>query len=63
MTTLANAVAAAIAHGNSFTDINPHRWSETYGDCGVEAVKDEWERQQWQRTQQPSNTCEVPDGK
>ena len=62
MTTLANAVAAAIAHGNDYTDIRPARWSETYG-CGVEAVKTEWERQQWQRTQVPSNTCEVPDGK
>lgn len=63
MTTLANAVAAAIAHGNGFTDINPHRWSETYDNCGTEAVKAEWERQMWARTQQPLNTCEVPDGK
>ena len=53
MTTLANAVSAAIAHGNSYTDIRPERWSETYHNCGVEAVRLEWERQEWLRTQQP----------
>ena len=63
MTTLANAVAAAIAHGNAFTDIHPQRWSQTYSDCGVEAVREEWERQEWLRTQQAQNNCEVPDGK
>jgi hypothetical protein len=54
---LPNAIRAAIAHGNTFTDINPLRWSDTYGNCGVEAVKAEWERQQWAKTTQ--NTYET----
>jgi hypothetical protein len=60
--TLTNAVSTAIAHGNCLADINAMRWALTYC-CSSEDVKAEWERQEWERTQQPSNTCEVPDGK
>lgn len=63
ISSLPAAVKAAIAHGNSFTDINPNKWSETYGNCGCEAVREEWERQTWKRTQQAQTYCEVPDGK
>ncbi len=44
MTSLANAVAAAIAHGNTLSDINPARWAITYG-VETEAVRLEFERQ------------------
>jgi hypothetical protein len=60
--TLTNAVSTAIAHGNRLSDINAMRWALTYR-CSSEDVKAEWERQEWERTQQPSNNCEVYDGK
>jgi hypothetical protein len=44
MNTLANAVAAAIAHGNTLADIRPAAWAATYG-VDTETVRAEFERQ------------------
>jgi hypothetical protein len=60
-TSLQNAVRAAIREGNSIQDINPMRWSVTYGNCGVEHVRIVWERIQSQMSLQPSD--QYGDGK
>ncbi len=41
-TTLAKAVRAAIAHGNTLADIRADKWAETYG-CLSEDVRITWE--------------------
>lgn len=55
---LPNAVKAAIEHGNALTDIRPEYWALTYR-CSTEAVKDEWERQTWERTTKPQNSFQM----
>ena len=41
-TTLANAVRAAIQHGNTLAGIKADKWAETYG-CMSEDVRIAWE--------------------
>ena len=52
--TLPKAVRAAIRHGNSLSDINAARWSETY-QCSEDDVQAEWTRA---LTSVPPNSCE-----
>jgi hypothetical protein len=56
---LQNAVRAAILEGNSISDINPMKWSMTYGNCGVEHVRTVWERIQCQMTMLPNNSFDT----
>ena len=55
---LPNAIRAAIREGNTLSDINPMRWSITYGNCGVEHVRAVWERIQSETSLQPQNSYE-----
>jgi hypothetical protein len=53
------AVAAAIAHGNSLTDIFLPRWAETY-QTSEERIRQAWEAELSRRSQEPDNSfdCE-----
>ncbi len=62
MTSLHNAVRAAIKHGNALTDIKPERWATTYH-VTTEDVRIAWENALTELSRIPTNTCEVPDGK
>jgi hypothetical protein len=55
------AVACAIRHGNSLSDINLCRWADTYATT-PERIKDAWEAELSRRSQIPDNQYEV-DGK
>jgi hypothetical protein len=55
------AVAAAIAHGNTISEINVCRWAATYR-CEPTAIQEAWEAELSRQSQQPSNSYEV-DGK
>jgi hypothetical protein len=55
--TLPRACRAAIIAGNTYTDIRPVKWAETYA-CSIEAVKDAWEAAQAEISQYPDNTFE-----
>jgi hypothetical protein len=61
-TSLPAAVRAAIKHGNALTDIRPAAWATTYG-VTTEAVRVAWENALTELTRQPTNSCEVPEGK
>lgn len=52
------AVAAAIAHGNSLSDINVCRWASTYR-CEPTAIQQAWEAEMTRRSQVPSNSYDV----
>lgn len=56
--TLPNAVRAAILHENTLADIRLDKWADTYR-CGVETIRQEWERQLSIKSQEPSNSYEV----
>lgn len=58
MTSLANAIRAAIQHGNSLADINVQRWATTFN-CGAEDVRRVWELEMSIASQSPSNSYEV----
>lgn len=62
-TSLANAIRTAIAHGNTVANINVARWSETYGNCGVERVRIVWEAIQSEMSLKPTNSFQEPEGK
>lgn len=48
------AVKAAIAFGNSLSDINVPRWASTYR-TSEEAIRQAWEAEITRRSQEPSN--------
>lgn len=52
------AVAAAIAHGNSLSDIRLPRWAETYR-TSEEAIRQAWEAEMSRKSQQPDNSFDV----
>jgi hypothetical protein len=52
------AVACAIAHGNSLSEINLMRWGQTY-QCEPEAIRQAWEAEISRRSLEPSNSFEV----
>jgi hypothetical protein len=53
-----NAVRAAILSGNSLSDINLCRWSQTYG-CEPAAISEAWEAEMTRQSQQPINDFDV----
>ena len=53
------AVKAAIAHGNTISNINAHRWAETYAPATTEDVKAEFERQLSEASLRPNNSYDV----
>lgn len=57
------AVRAAIAHRNTLSNINAHRWAETYAPATTEDVKAEFEKQLSEASLRPSNSYEEPFGK
>lgn len=57
------AIKAAIAHGNTLSNINAHRWAETYAPATTEDVKAEFEKQLSEASLRPSNSYEEPFGK
>ena len=56
------AVAAAISHGNSLSDIRLPKWAETYR-TSEEAIRQAWEAELSRTSQEPSNQYETPEGK
>lgn len=52
------ACRAAIQHGNTIADIRIDRWATTYGDCGTERVKSEWEVALSELSREPCNSFE-----
>lgn len=56
------AVRAAIAFGNSLSEISVPRWAKSY-DTTEEAVKSAWEAELSRRSQEPTNSFEQPEGK
>jgi hypothetical protein len=52
------AVACAIHHGNTLSDINLCRWADTYATT-PERIKDAWEAELTRRSQEPSNSFDV----
>lgn len=61
-TSLPAAVRAAQEAGTILAEMRLSKWAETFH-ATEETIRAEWERQEWARTQQPQNNCEVPDGK
>ena len=56
-TTLANAVRAAIAHGNTLADIRTDKWAETYR-VTTEDVRTAWEAELSRASLSPDNMYE-----
>lgn len=61
-TSLPAAVRAAQKSGTVLAEMNLQRWAVSFH-CTEADIMAEWEREQWRQTQQPSNNCEVPEGK
>jgi hypothetical protein len=62
ISSLPAAVKAAQDAETVLAEMNLPRWADTFH-CTVSDIQAEWERQEWKRTQQAQNNCEVPDGK
>lgn len=61
-TSLPAAVKAAQEAETVLAEMNLPKWADTFH-CTVSDIMAEWEREQSRRSQQPTNNCEVPDGK
>ena len=55
------ACRAAILHGNTVGDINLQRWSQTYGHCGVEHIRNMWDHELTKLSRVPRNIGETHD--
>lgn len=48
------AVRAAIAHGNTLSDISIPRWCQTYR-SSEEQLREIWEREKWEASRKPDD--------
>ena len=55
------ACRAAIIAGNSIHDLKLERWSQSFGDCGVEHIRLMWDHEQSKLSLEPSNAFEQGD--
>lgn len=56
--TMPRAVAAAIAHGNTLSDIRLSAWASTYK-CSDEAIRQAWDAELSRVSQRPINDFDV----